>query len=103
MPLYSLRHSLTWHRTGIFAMAADRFQVNVKKCRPRSECGGLKYQSREASGMKPQVAVDKARDEEIGVVVALAAVEHQRDAGLGAGRLQQFGLELRAEEIFGGR
>src|SRR2546425_9611118 len=49
--------------------------------------------------MKPKMALDEARDEEVAVVVAVLHPELERDLALAARRSQQIGLELDFQEL----
>ena len=51
--------------------------------------------------MPAEMVLDEAGDEEVGVVIARLPPQGQRDAGRGAGRLQQLGLQLVRQEAIG--
>mmetsp|Transcript_67072 Transcript_67072/g.187620 ORF Transcript_67072/g.187620 Transcript_67072/m.187620 type:complete len:286 (+) Transcript_67072:812-1669(+) len=70
--------------------------------RRRARIGAPPQQPGELGGVVLEVVLDVRRDEEVGVVVALAHAQRQHDALLRAGLLERLGLELLAEEVVGG-
>ena len=74
--------------------------ATIRSGSPRS---GRRGSSAEPLGVPAQMIRHEGRDEIIAVVVARLHPERQRDAGRGAGRLEQLGPQLLGEESVGRR